>query len=160
MSTHPKMHCSHATSAQHTDRTRPLTRDRFLPIQMALWGTVQVSQFWLTGRTSFLITRFFIALLSSGLIANIILYFSYFYTSIELPFRLTIFVSGHRINDIISPLLALGILRLRGTAGKEGWRWYVLDAPNHHHPPPPVFPPFFFFFSPGEALAYYQVTNH
>lgn len=50
---------------------------------------------------------------------------SYFYNSIELPYRLTIFTTGNRVNDIISPLLALGILKMRGTAGREGWRWYV-----------------------------------
>lgn len=104
-----------------------------MPVQMTLWGLVSISQFWLTGRTTFLVTRFFIALFSSAVIANIIMYLSYFYTSIELPFRLTIFLSGHRVNDIISPLLALGILRLRGRAGKEGWRWYVVE-PLLPHP--------------------------
>lgn len=94
-----------------------------MPIQMILWSIVSVSQFWITGRTPFLITRFFIALFSSAITANTILYMSYFYTSIELPFRLTIFISGNRLNDIVSPLLAVGILRLRGTAGREGWRW-------------------------------------
>lgn len=96
-----------------------------MPVQMTLWGLVSISQFWLTGRTTFLITRFFIALFSSGVIANSIVYMSYFFTNIELPFRTTIFVSGNRVNDIVSPILALGILRLRGKAGKEGWRWYV-----------------------------------
>lgn len=53
---------------------------------------------------------------------------SYFYTGAELPYRLTWFVAANRFNDIISPLLALGILKLRGVGGKEGWRWYVLTA--------------------------------
>lgn len=52
-------------------------------------------------------------------------YMSYFYTSLELPYRLTWFIAANRLNDIISPLLALGILKLRGVGGKEGWRWYV-----------------------------------
>lgn len=108
-----------------------------MPVQMTLWGLVSLSQFWLTGRTTFLITRFFIALFSSGVIANCLVYMSYFYTNIELPFRSTIFVSGNRVNDIISPILALGILRLRGKAGKEGWRWYVMSSPPN--PPPPGF---------------------
>lgn len=56
-------------------------------------------------------------------------YMSYFYTSLELPYRLTFFIAANRLNDIISPLLALGILKLRGVGGKEGWRWYVCLAP-------------------------------
>lgn len=55
-------------------------------------------------------------------------YMSYFYTGPELPYRLTWFVAANRFNDIISPLLALGILKLRGVGGREGWRWYVLTA--------------------------------
>ncbi|CAN8104480.1 unnamed protein product [Discula destructiva] len=105
---------------------RKVGLDRFMPLQMFLWGCVSVSQFWLTGRTTFLVTRFFIALFSAAIVGNTVLYLSYFFTSAELPYRLTIFVSGNRVNDIISPLLALGILRLRGTAGKAGWRWLFL----------------------------------
>lgn len=131
---------------------------------MLAWGLVSGSQFWLNGRTSFLVTRFFLAATSAGFPANVLLvsaqswnitlfqhyveankqeldsvadsctpaqYLSYFYTGIELPYRMTVFLNGNRLNDIVAPLLAVGILRLRGAAGREGWRWSVLSLPLH-----------------------------
>jgi hypothetical protein len=48
---------------------------------------------------------------------------SYFYKGTELPFRLAIFYIANRLSDIISPLWAYGILRMRGIYGLSGWRW-------------------------------------
>lgn len=50
---------------------------------------------------------------------------SYFFTSTELPLRLALFWMANRLTDVISPLLAYGLLRLRGYHGYEGWRWSV-----------------------------------
>lgn len=57
------------------------------------------------------------------LLTRQILYLSYFYKGTELPFRLALYWMANRATDIISPLLAFGILRLRGVGGYEGWRW-------------------------------------
>jgi MFS family permease len=51
---------------------------------------------------------------------------SYFYKGTELPFRLAIFWMANRLTDVIAPLLAYGLLRLRGYHGYEGWRWLFL----------------------------------
>lgn len=51
---------------------------------------------------------------------------TYFFTSTELPYRLTILYSAYIVSDIVSPLLAVGIFRLSGVGGREGWRWYFL----------------------------------
>jgi MFS family permease len=51
---------------------------------------------------------------------------SYFYKSTELPFRLAIFWMANRLTDVIAPLLAYGLLRLRDYHGYEGWRWLFL----------------------------------
>jgi len=51
---------------------------------------------------------------------------SYFFKGTELPFRLALFWTSLRATDIIAPILAFGLLRLRGLHGHEGWRWLFL----------------------------------
>ena len=51
---------------------------------------------------------------------------SYFFKSTELPFRLGLFWVTLRVVDVIAPILAFGLLRLRGHHGREGWRWLFL----------------------------------
>jgi hypothetical protein len=100
--------------------------DRWIPAQMILWSVVAASQFWLNGRSSFLACRALIGLLQGGFIPDLILYMSYFFKGTELPFRLALFWLANRLTDVIAPLLAYGLLRLRGVHGREGWRWLFL----------------------------------
>lgn len=48
---------------------------------------------------------------------------SYFFKGTELRLRLALFWMANRLTDVIAPLLAYGLLRLRGYHGYEGWRW-------------------------------------
>ncbi|KAF9011128.1 major facilitator superfamily domain-containing protein [Cyathus striatus] len=100
--------------------------DMWVPMQMVLWSTVSFSQFWLSGRTSFLVTRFLLGFLQGGFIPDVVLYLSYFYTKTELPLRLAFFWVSNYISDIVSAFLATGILQMGGVAGKEGWRYLFL----------------------------------
>jgi hypothetical protein len=58
-----------------------------------------------------------------GFIPDNVLYLSYFYTSVELPTRLSFFWVSSQTTNIISAFLAYGLLHLRGFFGMEGWRW-------------------------------------
>lgn len=94
-----------------------------IPIQMCLWSVVAISQCRITGVSTFYATRALLGLLEGGFIPDVVLYLSFFYKSRELPIRLSFFWGAYITTQIISALLAYGILHLRGTTGWAGWRW-------------------------------------
>ncbi|KAH7131779.1 putative MFS transporter [Dendryphion nanum] len=99
---------------------------RVLPIMMMMWSTVSWAQAWMTNRAGFYVTRALIGACEGGFIPGAILFATYFYTTKELSVRLAAFWSTLNIARIISSLLAAGILKMRGIAGKPGWFWLFL----------------------------------
>ncbi|KAJ3789968.1 major facilitator superfamily domain-containing protein [Lentinula aff. detonsa] len=100
--------------------------DVWIPFQMVVWSVVALCQFWLSGRSSFLLTRFLLGFLQGGFIPDVVLYLSYFYTKTELPIRLGFFWVSNYIAVIVSAFLATGILKLDGVGGRAGWRYLFL----------------------------------
>ncbi|KAF9269847.1 major facilitator superfamily transporter [Marasmius fiardii PR-910] len=100
-----------------------------LPTMMMAWGTVTWAQAWITGRASFYVTRALIGLCEGGFIPGAILFATYFYTSKELSVRLAAFWSTLNVARVISALLAVGILKMRGIRGHPGWFWlFILEG--------------------------------
>lgn len=64
--------------------------------------------------------------LQGGFIPDIVLWLSYFYTSRELPIRLSYFWTSLSVTSILTSLLAFALLHLRGVNGWGGWRWLFL----------------------------------
>ncbi|KAA1467780.1 MFS general substrate transporter [Dentipellis sp. KUC8613] len=106
--------------------SKRLGPDIWIPSQMVLWSVVSWSQYWLSGRGSFLATRFLLGFLQGGFIPDVVLYLSYFYTKTELPIRLAWFWVSNYLTDIVAAFLATGILKLRGHNGRSGWRYLFL----------------------------------
>lgn len=119
--------------------------DIWIPSQLVLWSIVAAAQFWLSGRTSFLVCRCLIGFLQGGFIPDVssfppkstpftvysyskqvILYLSYFYKHAEMGLRLGSFWMAMTFADILAAFLAFGILHMRGVLGLAGWRWMFL----------------------------------
>ncbi|KAF9453885.1 MFS general substrate transporter [Macrolepiota fuliginosa MF-IS2] len=115
--------CAELPSQLVSKRVGP---DVWVPSQMVAWSIVSASQFWLKGRASFLACRFLLGFLQGGFIPDIVLYLSYFYTGPELPIRLAFFWISNYVSHIVSAFLAIGILKMRGIGGHEGWRYMFL----------------------------------
>ncbi|KAK4696187.1 hypothetical protein P7C71_g1694, partial [Lecanoromycetidae sp. Uapishka_2] len=103
--------------------SKKLGPDNWIPVQMVSWSLVASMQCFLSGRPSFFACRALLGIIEGGFIPDNILYLSYFYTSIELPIRLSFFWVAYQTTSIISAFLAFGILHLRGHNGLAGWRW-------------------------------------
>lgn len=106
--------------------SKKLGPDRWIPAQMTLWSIVAASQCALTSKSNFYATRSLLGLLEGGFIPDIVLWLSYFYTSRELPIRLSFFWTSLSITGIVTSLLAFGLLHLDGVHGLAGWRWLFL----------------------------------
>lgn len=100
--------------------------DIFIPLQIVTWSIVATCQAGMKNKTGFLVTRVLIGALEGGFIADLVLWLSYFYKAKELPIRLSFFWTSLSVTQILTSLLAFGILRMRGIHGLAGWRWLFL----------------------------------
>lgn len=100
--------------------------ERFLPITMALWGTVTWSQIFLKSASGLYATRFFVGALEGGYIPGMALYISRYYTNQELALRYAIFWASNSVAGALGGPLSIGLLSLRGRYGLHGWQWLFL----------------------------------
>jgi len=59
-------------------------------------------------------------------IPDVILYLTYYYTKHQLPVRLAVFWCINSGASLLSGFLAVGLLEMRGIAGRPGWAWMFL----------------------------------
>ena len=105
---------------------KKLGPDRWIPIQIILWSLAAGGHFFMQNRAGFFACRFFIGLFMGGFIPDSILYISYYYTSSEMPLRLSLFWFTDYISGVIASFIAYGVLHMDNVAGREAWRWLFL----------------------------------
>ncbi|ODV86306.1 hypothetical protein CANARDRAFT_197159 [[Candida] arabinofermentans NRRL YB-2248] len=106
--------------------SKRLGSDVWIPIQMILWSIVTICQCKMKNRAGFYATRALIGLLEGGFIPDLVLWMSYFYTSSELSIRLSFFWTSLSVTQIVTSILAYGILHMRGVSGFAGWAWIFI----------------------------------
>lgn len=106
--------------------SKKLGPDVFIPWQIIGFSLVAAFQFFMSNKAGFLVCRVLIGWLEGSLIADLVIWLSYFYTSTELPIRLSWFWTTLSLVKIGTSLLAFGLLRMRGVHGYAGWRWLFL----------------------------------
>ena len=103
--------------------SKKLGPDVWIPFIIVAWSIVAASQAGLTGKTGYYIIRALLGLLMGGFIPDTVLYITYWYTSKELPIRLSWFWTVLATCNILGSLIAAGILQMRGISGWSGWQW-------------------------------------
>jgi hypothetical protein len=112
--------------------------DRWIPTQMVLWSIVAMSQAAMKTKGHYLLCRVLLGILEvsekyssvliptnltqGGFIPDLVLWLSYFYTSRELPIRLSFFWTALSVTSIVTAFFAFGIFHLEGHLGLAGWR--------------------------------------
>lgn len=101
--------------------------DVWIPTQICLWSIVSICQSAVTSKSGFYVTRALLGLLQGGFICDICLWMSYFFTSKELPFRLSLFYTANPLAAVWSSLLSFALLKIKSSGiMAQSWRWLFI----------------------------------
>lgn len=107
--------------------SKKIGADIWIPAQLCLWSAVSMCQAAMTTRAGFLATRGLLGALQGGFICDVCLWMSYFFTSKELPFRLSLFYIANPMTSVWSSLLSFGLLKIKtGGIMDQSFRWLFL----------------------------------
>ncbi|KAK8235799.1 inner membrane transporter yfaV [Phyllosticta capitalensis] len=99
---------------------------KYISGQVMLFGFVATMQVFLVDRKGFLASRMMLGLAEAGYIPGACYTLSTWYTRRELARRIAVFFFGMFSGNALSPILASGILKLKGERGLKGWEWLFL----------------------------------
>ncbi|SJM87324.1 related to permease of the major facilitator superfamily [Zygosaccharomyces bailii] len=107
--------------------SKKIGADVWIPMQMCLWSIVSMCQAAMTTKSGFYATRALLGALQGGFICDVCLWMSYFFTSKELPFRLSLFYIANPMTSVWSSLLSFALLKIKtGGLMDQSWRWLFL----------------------------------
>ncbi|KAL3470741.1 major facilitator superfamily domain-containing protein [Aspergillus californicus] len=93
---------------------------------IAVWGTISLTQAFVTNINSFYATRFLLGLSEGGYIPGAQYLLALFYKPDELAMRTAIFYFGNYFATATGSLIAAGILQMAGIHELGGWRWLFI----------------------------------
>jgi MFS family permease len=96
--------------------------------QVLVWGTIALTQAWITDMPSFLATRFLLGFFEAGFIPGGQYMLALFYREKELALRTSIFYFGNYFATATGSLIAAGVLQMGGIAGYAGWQWLFVST--------------------------------
>lgn len=98
-----------------------------MPCIMLAWSAVTIAMPACTTPWAFMLCRFLIGLTEGPFLPVIALMTSSWYTKEESPLRMGIWHAGTTISNVISGLLAAGILaHMDDIANLHAWQWFLL----------------------------------
>lgn len=98
-----------------------------LPICMLGWSAVTISMPAMKSAWSFMLCRFLVGVTEGPFLPAVSLMTSSWYTKEESPLRMGIWHAGNIISNVISGILAAGILtNMDNVANLHAWQWFFL----------------------------------
>jgi len=94
---------------------------------MVTWGVVSACMLFVTGETSFYVTRFILGLAEAGFFPGVIYYLTLWYPSSKRSSRTALFVAAIPLAGVIgNPISGMIMDTLSGALGLAGWQWLFL----------------------------------
>ncbi|KAG4434750.1 hypothetical protein IFR05_009776 [Cadophora sp. M221] len=98
----------------------------YLGTVMGLWSIVSTLTGISRNFTGLLLTRFFLGVTEAPYYPGALYLLSIFYTRREVATRIAILYTGNILATAFAGLIAIGIFKMDGLAGLEGWRWLFI----------------------------------
>ncbi|KAH8601861.1 major facilitator superfamily domain-containing protein [Bisporella sp. PMI_857] len=93
---------------------------------MVLWAIVSTLTGISKNFTGLLLTRFFLGVTEAPFYPGALYLLSIFYTRKEVATRIAVLYTGNILSTAFAGLIAVGIFKMDGVAGLEGWRWLFI----------------------------------
>ena len=108
-----------------------------MPAYVIAWSIVTACMAAMQSGWSFLVCRFMVGVAEGPFLPMVSLMTSSWYTKEEAPLRMAIWHAGNIVSNIMSGLLAAGILEnMNGVGGLRAWQWFVIIEGEKHCVPP------------------------
>lgn len=98
----------------------------YICMGMAAWGIISALMAVVHSFVGLLMARIFLGCVEAIFFPGALYFLSLFYNRKQFAFRTAILYSGSQLGNAFGGLFAIGILKLDGRSGLQGWRWVCL----------------------------------